>query len=61
MTAIASMLAGVVGCAVVQSADTTVPYAVYGIAASAAVLLALALITPVHHTEATHTEVRSQA
>ncbi|GGI84969.1 sodium:proline symporter [Saccharopolyspora subtropica] len=44
--AIASMLAGIAGCAVAHALDTTVPYAVYGIAASAVVLLALAVPAP---------------
>ncbi|WP_301128762.1 sodium:solute symporter family protein [Streptomyces cacaoi] len=39
--ALGSMLAGVVGCGAAQLAGTTVPYAVYGIAASVLVLLAL--------------------
>lgn len=44
--AISSMLAGLVGCAVAQVMNTTVPYAVYGIAFSAVVLVAFALATP---------------
>ncbi|KAA5827087.1 sodium:solute symporter family protein [Saccharopolyspora hirsuta] len=44
--AIASMLTGIVGCAVAQVLDTTVPYAVYGIGASTVVLLVIALATP---------------
>ncbi|RCG29231.1 sodium:solute symporter family protein [Streptomyces diacarni] len=39
--ALASMLAGIAGCASAQLLDTTVPYAVYGIAASVLALLAL--------------------
>lgn len=39
IAALASMIAGIAGCATAQLADTTVPYAVYGIAASALVLL----------------------
>lgn len=46
VAAIASMLAGILGCAAAQLLDTTVPYAVYGITASAAVLLVTALATP---------------
>ncbi|MFC7343574.1 sodium:solute symporter family protein [Saccharopolyspora griseoalba] len=41
--AIGGMLAGLTGCAVAQALDTAVPYAVYGIGASAVVLLAIAL------------------
>ncbi|WP_369208309.1 sodium:solute symporter family protein [Streptomyces sp. PU-14G] len=37
--ALASMLAGIAGCAIAQFLDTTVPYAVYGIVASALALL----------------------
>ncbi|MEV5539866.1 sodium:solute symporter family protein [Saccharopolyspora shandongensis] len=44
-TAIASMVAGIVGCGVAQVLDTTVPYAVYGIATSAAVMLLMAAAT----------------
>ena len=44
--AVCSMLAGLVGCAAAQTKGTTVPYAVYGIAFSAIVLLAFALRTP---------------
>ncbi|GAA2344501.1 sodium/proline symporter PutP [Saccharopolyspora halophila] len=40
--AIGGMLAGLVGCAVAQTLDTAVPYAVYGIGSSAVVLLAIA-------------------
>ncbi|CAL9342008.1 sodium:solute symporter family protein [Streptomyces albus] len=41
--ALAGMLAGVVGCAVAQLLGTTVPYAVYGIAASVLALLVMLL------------------
>ncbi|MGW8378260.1 sodium:solute symporter family protein [Streptomyces sp. ODS28] len=41
--ALATMCAGLVGCGAAQIADTTVPYAVYGIAASIVVLLAFAV------------------
>ncbi|MBQ6643270.1 MAG: sodium:solute symporter family protein [Saccharopolyspora sp.] len=58
-TAIASMIAGVAGCAAAQLADTTVPYAVYGIAASAAVLLALAMLAPADRDQTPHAGVRS--
>ncbi|WP_263254253.1 sodium:solute symporter family protein [Saccharopolyspora rosea] len=44
-TAIASMVAGMVGCGAAQLADTTVPYAVYGIAASAVVMLLMTATT----------------
>ncbi|MDI2029378.1 sodium:solute symporter family protein [Saccharopolyspora sp. TS4A08] len=44
--AIAGMVAGILGCAIAQLVDTTVPYAVYGIAVSAAALLATALLIP---------------
>lgn len=37
------MVAGIVGCGVAQLLDTAVPYALYGIAASALVLLACAV------------------
>ncbi|MFE0765198.1 sodium:solute symporter family protein [Streptomyces smyrnaeus] len=42
--ALSSMLAGIAGCAAAQLADTTVPYAVYGIGASALALLVLLLL-----------------
>jgi SSS family solute:Na+ symporter len=41
--ALASMVAGIVGCAVAQAVGTTVPYAMYGIAASTLVLLVLGI------------------
>ncbi|WP_327393386.1 sodium:solute symporter family protein [Streptomyces sp. NBC_01186] len=41
VAALGSMLAGIAGCALAQFADTTVPYAVYGIAASVVALLVL--------------------
>ncbi|WP_327657990.1 sodium:solute symporter family protein [Streptomyces sp. NBC_00483] len=41
--ALAAMIAGLVGCGAAQIADTVVPYAVYGIAASTVVLLGCAL------------------
>ncbi|MBQ0927606.1 sodium:solute symporter family protein [Saccharopolyspora endophytica] len=44
--AIAGMVAGILGCALAQLADTTVPYAVYGIAVSAVAVLGTALLTP---------------
>ncbi|TDC88795.1 sodium:solute symporter family protein [Saccharopolyspora aridisoli] len=44
--AIAGMVAGIVGCALAQLADTTVPYAVYGIAISTVAVLGTALLTP---------------
>lgn len=44
--ALGSMSAGIIGCAVAQAMDTTVPYAMYGIALSAAVLLVFALVAP---------------
>ncbi|GAB3562152.1 sodium:solute symporter family protein [Amycolatopsis endophytica] len=44
-TAIAGMVAGIAGCGTAQILDTTVPYAVYGIAASAVVLLFMAAVT----------------
>ncbi|MDA3624171.1 sodium:solute symporter family protein [Saccharopolyspora sp. WRP15-2] len=45
VAALGSMIAGIIGCGVAQVLDTTVPYAVYGIGASAAVLLLLAATT----------------
>lgn len=42
--AMCSIVAGVIGCAVAQIIGTTVPYAVYGIAASAIVLLAAGVL-----------------
>lgn len=44
-TALAGMIGGLIGCGAAQIAGTTVPYAVYGIVASAACLLAAHLIT----------------
>lgn len=44
--AIAGMVAGILGCALAQLVDTTVPYAVYGIAVSAVAVLGTALLTP---------------
>jgi SSS family solute:Na+ symporter len=43
LAAIVSMVAGLLGCGIAQLADTTVPYAVYGIGASAIMLLLLTL------------------
>jgi SSS family solute:Na+ symporter len=40
------MAAGLIGCGVAQALNTTVPYALYGIAASAIVLIAFAARTP---------------
>ncbi|WP_031464432.1 sodium:solute symporter family protein [Sciscionella sediminilitoris] len=45
IAAIASMLAGILGCGIAQLLDTTVPYAVYGIAVSTVVLLVLVAAT----------------
>ncbi|MEB3370415.1 sodium:solute symporter family protein [Saccharopolyspora mangrovi] len=44
--AITGMVAGIAGCAIAQLVDTTVPYAVYGIAVSAAAVLVTAFVTP---------------
>lgn len=46
-SALASMIAGLVGCAVAQLAGTSVPYAVYGIASSALVLAVVGIGTRV--------------
>ncbi|CAM02240.1 SSS family solute:Na+ symporter [Saccharopolyspora erythraea NRRL 2338] len=59
--AITGMLAGLTGCAVAQVLDTTVPYAVYGIAASAVVLLAVAFATPGGRTENVYGEMVRKA
>ncbi|GAA1956047.1 sodium:solute symporter family protein [Amycolatopsis minnesotensis] len=45
--ALASMIAGIAGCAVAQLADTSVPYAVYGIVSSALVLAVVGIGTRV--------------
>ncbi|MHA6804027.1 sodium:solute symporter family protein [Salinifilum ghardaiensis] len=55
--AIAGMLAGVLGCAAAQLAGTTVPYAVYGIAASTAVLVVSALATSGGRSGQPHDEI----
>lgn len=44
--AIGGMIAGVLGCAIAQLLDSTIPYAVYGIAASVVTVLMLALTIP---------------
>lgn len=44
VAALGSMVAGIAGCAAAQLVGTTVPYAVYGIAASILVLLVLLLV-----------------
>ncbi|HJP75516.1 MAG TPA: sodium:solute symporter family protein [Pseudonocardiaceae bacterium] len=46
VAALASMAAGLTGCGVAQALNTTIPYALYGIAASTVVLLAFAARTP---------------
>ncbi|WP_263252336.1 sodium:solute symporter family protein [Saccharopolyspora rosea] len=59
--AIAGMLAGIVGCGAAQLIGTTVPYAVYGIAASAVVLLATALATSGKRTTSVHSELARES
>lgn len=44
-TALTGMVAGLAGCAAAQLADTTIPYAIYGIAASVVCLLIAHVIT----------------
>ncbi len=56
---IASMVAGLIGCGAAQLLDTSVPYAVYGIAASAVVLLLLTAATPEKQTPTVATEIAS--
>ncbi|MBD0424474.1 sodium:solute symporter family protein [Streptomyces sp. NPDC052309] len=59
--AIGSMVAGLVGCGGAQLLGTTVPYAVYGIAASAVVLLLLTATTSDKRTPAVPQEIVSNA
>ena len=52
VAALVSMTAGLIGCGVAQMLNTTVPYALYGIAASAVVLLAFGARSPAVRTPA---------
>ncbi|MEU6663964.1 sodium:solute symporter family protein [Streptomyces sp. NPDC046821] len=61
VAAIGSMVAGLVGCGAAQLLGTTVPYAVYGIATSAVVLLVLTAATSEKRTPATPQKVVSNA
>jgi SSS family solute:Na+ symporter len=53
------MVAGLAGCGTAQLLGTTVPYAVYGIAASAVVLLLLTARASAEHTPTTPREIVS--
>ena len=57
--AIGGMLAGLLGCAVAQVLGTAVPCAIYGIGASAAVLLAIALCSG-QSSERVHDEIKEE-
>ncbi|MFI8993686.1 sodium:solute symporter family protein [Streptomyces sp. NPDC053542] len=61
VVAIGSMAAGLLGCGGAQLLDTTVPYAVYGIAASAVVLLLLTAATAKKHAPTVPHEIASKA
>ncbi|RRO18738.1 sodium:solute symporter family protein [Saccharopolyspora rhizosphaerae] len=57
--AITGMVAGILGCAIAQLLDTTVPYAVYGIAVSVVAVLATAVFTPTRPIVESGTEVEA--
>ncbi|MEV0701688.1 sodium:solute symporter family protein [Saccharopolyspora sp. NPDC050389] len=61
VAAIGSMLAGIIGCGTAHLLDTTVPYAVYGIAASTVVLLLLAAATSEKRTPTVRSELVREA
>ena len=61
VAAIGSMVAGIIGCGSAQLLDTTVPYAVYGIGASALVLLLMVAATSEKRTPSVHNEIVSKA
>ncbi|MER6978874.1 sodium:solute symporter family protein [Streptomyces carpinensis] len=61
VAAIGSMVAGLIGCGGAQLLGTTVPYAVYGIVASAAVLLLLTAATSEKHVPTVPSEIVSNA